>query len=146
VRLTEQEAHVLGIERKRGAAMPCKKPVRIKRSAKSKGEETLALHMKLSGMPEPEREYRFHNERKWRFDFAYPSLKTAIEIEGGTRGKSRHTQHSGFEKDAEKYNEAVILGWRLLRFTTDQVVNGIAIDTIKRLLTGIADGQTGAVR
>lgn len=28
-------------------------------------------------------EYRFHPTRKWRFDFAIPHIKVAIEIEGG---------------------------------------------------------------
>jgi very-short-patch-repair endonuclease len=139
LRLTEQEAHVLGLERRRGAALPCKVK-RRKVSAKSEGEELLALHIKLDGLPEAEREYRFHNDRKWRFDFAYPALKFAIEVEGGTRsGNSRHTKHDGFSEDCVKYGEATILGWAVMRFTTQQVKQGIAIEMVKRLLMGRKD-------
>lgn len=65
----------------------------------------------------PEREYRFHPTRKWRFDFAYVAEKIAIECEGGTWQGGRHTRGEGFERDCEKYNTAAVLGWRVLRFT-----------------------------
>lgn len=59
----------------------------------------------------------FHKERKWRFDWAIPSLKIAIEYEGLMSKKSRHTTVKGFTGDTEKYNAAQGLGWRVLRFT-----------------------------
>lgn len=68
-----------------------------------------------------EKEFCFHPVRKWRFDFAIPEKKIAVEIEGGTWKKSRHGYGKGFENDCIKYNEASILGWKLLRFTTGQV-------------------------
>ena len=136
--LSEQEAHVLGLENRRGA--PLAKYVvakrRRKQSEKSKGEETLALHLKLEGMPDPEREYKFHPERCWRFDFAYPAIKLAIEVDGGVYKSGRHTRGKGWEEDAIKLAEAVILGWTVLRFSTGQVKSGIAIDMIKRLIEG----------
>ena len=58
------------------------------------------------------REYVFHPERKWRFDFAFPSLKVAIEIDG----RGRHQTVVGARNDCEKHNEAVRLGWRVIRF------------------------------
>jgi very-short-patch-repair endonuclease len=58
------------------------------------------------------REYVFHPERKWRFDFAFPSVKLAIEIQG--RGK--HQTIAGVRADCEKHNEALRLGWRVLWF------------------------------
>jgi len=71
----------------------------------------------MFGLPEPAAEYRFHPTRRWRFDYAYPDAKVAVELEGGTWVNGRHTRGGGFEKDAEKYNAAVLLGWRVLRFT-----------------------------
>lgn len=62
-------------------------------------------------------EFYFHPKRKWRFDFAIPEKRIALEYEGLMSTKSRHTTISGFSGDAEKYNEAVILGWRVLRYT-----------------------------
>lgn len=62
-------------------------------------------------------EFCFHPKRKWRFDLAIPEHKIACEYEGLMSAKSRHTTVTGFSGDAEKYNEAVILGWRVLRYT-----------------------------
>lgn len=74
----------------------------------------------LGGQPlEPE--YKFHPKRKWRFDFAYPPLKIAIECEGGTWANGRHTRGVGFSRDCEKYNAAALLGWRVFRFTSDML-------------------------
>ena len=64
-----------------------------------------------------EREYRFHPQRKWRFDLACPTLKIAWEYEGIFADKSRHTSHKGYTADSTKYNQAQILGWRVLRYT-----------------------------
>jgi very-short-patch-repair endonuclease len=66
---------------------------------------------------DPTPEFRFHPKRRWRFDFAWPAEKIAVECEGGTWSGGRHTRGKGYEGDCEKYNEAVILGWRVLRFT-----------------------------
>ena len=62
-------------------------------------------------------ELAFHPKRKWRFDFAHPATKTAIEIEGGVWGQSRHTKPVGYIKDCEKYNAAAAAGWTVFRLT-----------------------------
>lgn len=66
-------------------------------------------------------EYQFANDRKWRFDFAHPVLKIAIEIEGGIWTKGRHVRGYGFLNDMEKYNRATLLGWSVLRYAPNQV-------------------------
>lgn len=68
--------------------------------------------------PAPLREFRFHPEREWRFDFAWPDAKLALELEGVgvSKGMGRHQRLPGMREDCEKYNEAVRLGWRMLRF------------------------------
>lgn len=86
------------------------------------------------GIEPPEAEYRFHDTRKWRFDFAFPRHKVAIEIEGGVWTKGRHTRGSGFVKDMEKYNEATRLGWRILRFTPSDLGKTSTFETIKQTL------------
>ena len=63
------------------------------------------------------KEHRFAPPRRFRFDFAWPEQKIAVEIEGGLYGKGRHTTINGFNNDCEKYNLAVVMGWRVLRFT-----------------------------
>jgi hypothetical protein len=67
------------------------------------------------------REHKFHQSRKWRFDFAHIPTRTAIEIEGGIWNGGRHTRGSGYSKDCEKYNEAAKLGWCVLRYTADKI-------------------------
>lgn len=69
------------------------------------------------GFPDPVTEYKFHPVRKWRFDFAYPERKIAIECEGAVWTQGRHTRGGGYQKDCEKYNAATILGWRVLRYS-----------------------------
>lgn len=94
----------------------------------SKLEELFALHLLGSGLElMPVREYKFHPERRWRFDFCFPESKLAIEIDGGTWSGGRHTTGIGFRNDCEKMNNAVLLGWRMLRFTADQVRSGEAL-------------------
>ncbi len=63
-------------------------------------------------------EYKFHPKRKWRFDYAIPELMIAIEYEGGIFKKGRHVRGKGYTDDCEKYNEAALRGWKVLRFTT----------------------------
>ena len=88
---------------------------------------------KSLGLPVPEREYRFHPKRRWRFDYAWPDKKIAVEVEGGTWIYGRHNHPSGFLKDIEKYNSAVILGWRILRYTPQQIAQGEWIEDLKSL-------------
>lgn len=79
-------------------------------------EEALATELAAVALPgwDLVREYRFHPSRKWRFDFAFPSVRLAIEVDGRGHftGKSIG--------DYERQNAAVMLGWRILRFPSSQ--------------------------
>jgi len=57
--------------------------------------------------------------REFRFDAANISEKICIEIEGGIwlGSKGGHTSGIGYEQNLEKYNLAVLEGWRLLRYS-----------------------------
>jgi len=104
---------------------------------RSKLEEELASQLHLAGLPIPESEYLFFSpHRKWRFDFAYPKLKIAIECEGGVWNAGRHTRGAGFIADTEKYNIANLLGWRVLRFTRESIENGVALQFIQIAFEG----------
>ena len=99
-------------------------------------EDTLLFQIRAVGLPEPEREYRFHPPRRWRFDFAFLGLGIAVEVDGGVYSGGRHTRGSGFEKDCEKLNQAALLGWRVLRFTGAMVNDGRAVATIEKAVQG----------
>ena len=81
-------------------------------------------------------EYQFHLERKWRFDFAWPEQKVALEVEGGSWMAGRHSRGAGFNADMEKYNAAVLAGWKVLRVTPQTVAMMDTVLMLKRLLKG----------
>jgi very-short-patch-repair endonuclease len=86
------------------------------------------------GLPTPVKEYRFHPKRRWRFDYAWPEHRIAIEIEGGAWIYGRHNRAKGFVNDMQKYNEAVMLGWRVLRYTPEQIKAGQWVDNLAKLM------------
>lgn len=96
--------------------------------------ELLKLEKLTEGM---EREFRFHPIRKWRFDFAWPDKKWAVEIHGGIwLGKfGGHTSAEGRARDAVKHNEATLMGWKVLQFTKTHIRNGFAIELTKEALS-----------
>lgn len=77
--------------------------------------EILFEQMLIENKIKYQKEFRFHPVRKWRFDFLIDK-NIAVEIEGGIWNYGRHNRGSGFIADAEKYNEATILGFKLLRY------------------------------
>ena len=70
---------------------------------------------------QPVREYVFALPRKWRFDFAWPHEKVAVEIEGGIFVNGAHNRGRHFMSDCDKYNQAALLGWAVLRYTGEHL-------------------------
>lgn len=127
-------------------------------------EELFAMHCRMFGLPEPERQLRFAREltrrspttgkltpRQWRFDFAWPQYLVAVEIEGlvmvritdpatvrklGTRYVvlGGHASPAGIRRDMQKYNAAALLGWYVLRFDQDDVASKRAVEMTLRVL------------
>ena len=109
-------------------------------------EERLALQLRaVTPHLIVQREFRFHAGRKWRADFAIrdpaqPDKATLlVEVEGvnyaavrtgGHPGKHRSVE--GMEKDAEKYAEALLLGYPVLRVVPKMIKDGRAIAFIER--------------
>ena len=80
------------------------------------------------------KEHRFHDTRLWRFDFLILAHRVAIEIEGGIWSQGRHTRGKGYQGDLDKYNHATMLGYRVLRFSTEDVMRGRARAFLKEHL------------
>lgn len=106
--------------------------------SKSTWEDWLIVQLRAVRVaPEPVRDHMFHPTRKWELDLAWPNIKVAVEIHGGTRGiynkktgkrvAGRHTQGDGFAEDRIKMNHAILCGWRVFEFTTQQVDSGEAL-------------------
>ena len=66
-------------------------------------------------------EWPFHPTRKWRFDYACPELKIAIEVDGGIFIGGRHSGGVGQLKDFEKGNAACAMGWYVFHTTPDDM-------------------------
>ncbi len=106
----------------------------MKLPALAVSETPIGRYCKMTGRAMPVMEFRFAPPRRWRFDFAWIDRMIAFEIEGGIWVGGRHTTGTGFKNDIEKYNEAALLGWMVLRATTDQVSSGEAFNWIERAL------------
>lgn len=96
--------------------------------------DTLLIQVRAAGLPEPEREVRFAPPRRWRFDLAWRDHLLAVEVDGAVYAGGRHTRGKGYERDAEKLNTAVLMGWRVLRFSTGMVASGEALATLEQAL------------
>ena len=111
-----------------------KRSTRVKtQRAESIGESTLANQLRVLKISF-EQEYKFHPKRKWRADFHIMGKKILVEVEGGVWNGGRHTRGKGYIGDMEKYNAAVVMGYQVLRFSTDQVKSGLAVQQIETMV------------
>ena len=71
-----------------------------------------------TGLQSPVAEYQFAPPRRWRFDYAWPDSRVAVEFDGGqwVFAGGRHNRDS----DREKLNAAAAMGWRVLRYSNQQ--------------------------
>jgi len=87
-------------------------------------EEAFLTQTKWAGLPGPVREYKFHPTRNWRADFAWPAYLILVECQGLTWVPGEgHARGSQYEKDVEKHNQAVRLGWKVFWITTTMLSN-----------------------
>ena len=91
-------------------------------------------HCKALKVPVPVPEFRFHPPRRWRFDAAILELKFAFECEGGSWVGGRHTRGLGFRRDCEKYGQAFVDGWTVVRGTPQMFSDGTVALWIKQRL------------
>lgn len=82
------------------------------------------------------KEYRFYKSRQWRFDYALPLYKIALEVEGGVWTQGRHVRPVGFLGDMNKYNTATLLGWRVFRTTPSKLLSQDTLTLIKNAING----------
>jgi very-short-patch-repair endonuclease len=87
------------------------------------------------------KEYKFHPERRWRFDFAIPKYKIAIEIDGGVWTYGRHNRASGYIKDMEKMNAAASSGWLVLHFTPQEQYRRATFELIRQTINTLKNGR-----
>ena len=96
-------------------------------------EAKLARELKTLKI-EFEQEFEFHPKRKWRADFHLVGKKILVEVEGAIWSGGRHARGKRYIGDMEKYNAATMMGFQVLRFSTDQVKSGHAIQQIEKMV------------
>lgn len=93
---------------------------------------------------DPVREYRFCPGRKWRFDFAWPQLKVAVEIDGGIFVAGRHSEALGSHNDRTEGNAAAAQGWFLLRYDPLHLREMLAVDMFEQIVDAMRYGKRAA--
>jgi very-short-patch-repair endonuclease len=111
--------------------------------ARTSIEKTAERVMLAHKIPAWRVEFAFARPRRWRFDFAWPEQMVALEVEGGIWVAGRHSRPTGYAADCEKYNEAAIRGWKVIRATGDHVKSGEFVGWVKRALGLEQSGTTG---
>lgn len=91
--------------------------------------ESMALQLRADKVAAPVREYRFFPTRKWRFDFAWPALRFALEVDGEV-----HRIKARFHGDIAKDAVALLNGWSVLHVSGREVRKGQAIEWVKQAL------------
>jgi hypothetical protein len=102
------------------------RPGRAQKPLRTSGGQSFDVWCAQLGLPVPIAEHRFHPIRRWRFDWCWIDERIAVEQEGGVWSQGRHTRGKGFLADMHKYNSAAALGWRLFRFSPQQIASGEA--------------------
>lgn len=129
MRLTESQLRqILGVDKlftNDGKALPQEIPWATKK---------FLATCRGAGILEPQPEFRFHHERKWRFDFAWVEAKVYLEVQGGIWQNGRHSRGAALLKEWEKLNTATAMGWRPLFCQPNDLCKPITIRSIKEAL------------
>ena len=141
-----------------------KRPGHVARSSqhrmtnqRSELEEGLAAQLKVCKVEGWVREYRFcaHHVglgpgirnrmalaqlKDWRFDFAWPGVKLAVECEGGGWVGGGHNRGQGFADDLQKYHSAAVQGWVVYRCDLALINSARSVGFIQQYLKGCGNG------
>jgi very-short-patch-repair endonuclease len=108
------------------------------RPTESALEVRVARLIRGSDLPPPERQYVIRDQGSFvaRVDFAYPSARLAIEVDG----YEFHHGRARWQRDLIRRSELARLGWRVIHVTADDVRNrsGEILESIREALeTGL---------
>ena len=89
----------------------------------------------LAGITPEDTEFFAIPGRRFRWDFAWPSKKLLVEVQGAIWVKGGHSTGTGITRDAEKLNLATLAGWRTLIVTAEHIKDGKALAWIQEGLS-----------
>ena len=131
MRLTEEEYAELMRKRLKyqaEASAPLNEPPVIPQP-ESKLERRFAQQLFDAGLKTNQRNYFFLPDRDFELDFAWPTKKVAVEIQGMS-----HRIKGKFKRDIEKRALAMLAGWRVLELDGDSIRSGRGLEWLKELL------------
>lgn len=129
LRMTEEQFRVLGNKHRKPRTAATPHP-----ETKEYADEwpiVLRDQIVAAGLPEPYREFTFHDSRNFRLDLAWPLQKRAIECDGAVHAIKRMVA-----RDIVKHNLLTLAGYRWLRVTPEMVRDGEALELVRALLDG----------
>jgi very-short-patch-repair endonuclease len=94
-------------------------------------EEAFERVLIRHGLGNPVREFKFHG---FRFDFAWPALLIAVEVDGGTFCGGNHVRGKGYQRDCVKHNLAQLEGWAVLRADREMVGSDEFATVVKKMI------------
>lgn len=98
---------------------------------------TIQLSFLASQIPGVIAEHQFAPPRRWRFDYAWPGPRVALEVQGGIWTAGRHVRGAALLKEWEKLNEAAAMGFRIIYCQPKDLMTGETIDLIRRAIQTI---------
>lgn len=105
--------------------------------------QLMELRQRVPCIPPWERNFEFAPPRKKQVDWAWPTIRFGIEVDGGV-----HRTAERFDGDREKMALALLNDWRILPVTKVHVHDGRAIawaeTLLKRYLAADLEAARGA--
>ncbi len=91
----------------------------------------------------PKSQFPGRKLKRWRFDYGFEPFRVIVEIDGGIHiaGGGAHSHPTDILRNMRKRNDAALLGWAVLAFSTADVKPGRAVQFTMRVLA--ARGWTG---
>jgi hypothetical protein len=97
-------------------------------------ESLLRVLLITSGLPSPLTQYEIRDRGRFvaRVDFCWPGERLIVEADGF----AFHSDRAAYRKDRERMNQLERLGWRVLRFTWEDIMSrpGYVVGTVSAVL------------
>ena len=91
---------------------------------------------RAAGLPIPEPEVTLTSVRRFRWDWAWPTHRLVLEVNGGVYRRGGHSTGTGIVRDQTKLNCATLLGWRTLQVTPATLTHPHTLELLRFLLVG----------
>lgn len=118
--------------------MKTKKTPEEKKAERLKIQKNVVQFYKDHGL-EAVPEFRFHPQRNWRFDYAFPKFKVAIEVQGGLFIRGGHNRGAGYLQDMEKFNHAAAVGWLIIQCQPKDICMDETVQFVKDAIDSRSD-------